>query len=263
MKQPELGKKILELRKQKGFTQEELVEKCNINVRTIQRIEAGDVTPRSFTVKTILEALGVDGANFFKSNEATFSSREKTILNTSWITAILFTIITVVSMILEGFYFNNQHDSGELFFRSISGTFTLITLFFFLRGYKALGDRFGINSLVSGTYVYFILEIIAVSIVISLTVFDFEEDVVEILSGIVLILTLGISELILGLGIRKLKDQLGSFAQTVGILKIVNGALLLTIILSPIAVFLSIPILIAEIIFLYNTTQKVEGENYS
>jgi transcriptional regulator with XRE-family HTH domain len=30
MKQPELGKKISELRKAKGLTQEELVEKCNI-----------------------------------------------------------------------------------------------------------------------------------------------------------------------------------------------------------------------------------------
>jgi transcriptional regulator with XRE-family HTH domain len=32
MKQRELGRKILELRKAKGFTQEELVIKCNINV---------------------------------------------------------------------------------------------------------------------------------------------------------------------------------------------------------------------------------------
>ena len=60
MKQPELGKKISALRKAKGMTQEELVNKCNINVRTIQRIEAGEVMPRSFTVKTILEALDYD-----------------------------------------------------------------------------------------------------------------------------------------------------------------------------------------------------------
>ena len=60
MKQPQLGQKILELRKQKGFTQEELVAQCNINVRTIQRIEAGEVNPRSYTVKIILEVLGVD-----------------------------------------------------------------------------------------------------------------------------------------------------------------------------------------------------------
>jgi transcriptional regulator with XRE-family HTH domain len=60
MKQPELGKKISELRKAKGLTQEELVEKCNIGVRTIQRIEAGEVTPRSYTIKTILAALEAD-----------------------------------------------------------------------------------------------------------------------------------------------------------------------------------------------------------
>lgn len=70
MKQPELGRKILELRKQKGFTQEELVEQCNINVRTIQRIEAGEVTPRSFTLKSILEVLGENIENL-KQEEST------------------------------------------------------------------------------------------------------------------------------------------------------------------------------------------------
>jgi len=57
MNQPELGKRIAELRKAKGFTQEELVEKCNINVRTLQRIESGEVMPRSYTIKTIFTAL--------------------------------------------------------------------------------------------------------------------------------------------------------------------------------------------------------------
>ena len=57
MKQPELGKKIAELRKAKSLTQEELVEKCKLNVRTLQRIETGMVTPRSYTLKTIFAAL--------------------------------------------------------------------------------------------------------------------------------------------------------------------------------------------------------------
>ena len=35
MKQPELGRKIAELRKARGLTQEELVEKGNLNVRTL------------------------------------------------------------------------------------------------------------------------------------------------------------------------------------------------------------------------------------
>jgi len=57
MKQPELGRKIAELRKAKGLTQEELVERCGLNVRTVQRIEAGEVTPRTYTVRVIFEAL--------------------------------------------------------------------------------------------------------------------------------------------------------------------------------------------------------------
>lgn len=57
MNQPDLGKKIAELRKAKGLTQEELVETCNLNVRTLQRIESGEVTPRSYTVKIIFNAL--------------------------------------------------------------------------------------------------------------------------------------------------------------------------------------------------------------
>ncbi|WP_298516624.1 helix-turn-helix domain-containing protein [uncultured Kordia sp.] len=58
--QPALGKKIAEFRKVKGFTQEQLVEKCNLNVRTLQRIEAGEVTPRTSTIKLIFEALEID-----------------------------------------------------------------------------------------------------------------------------------------------------------------------------------------------------------
>lgn len=60
MKQPDLGKKIIELRKAKGLTQEELVSICNLNVRTLQRIEAGEVTPRIYTIKTIFAALDFD-----------------------------------------------------------------------------------------------------------------------------------------------------------------------------------------------------------
>jgi transcriptional regulator with XRE-family HTH domain/ketosteroid isomerase-like protein len=64
MNQPELGKKIVELRKAKGFTQEELVEKCKLNVRTLQRIESGEVVPRSYTIRIIFAALEY---NFFDS----------------------------------------------------------------------------------------------------------------------------------------------------------------------------------------------------
>lgn len=60
MKQPQLGRKIAELRKAKGLTQEELVDQCNLSVRTLQRIESGEVSPRSYTQRLIFTALGYD-----------------------------------------------------------------------------------------------------------------------------------------------------------------------------------------------------------
>jgi len=60
IKQPELGKQILELRENKGLTQRELAEKCNLSLRTIQRIESTKVMPRSYTIKLIFSNLGSD-----------------------------------------------------------------------------------------------------------------------------------------------------------------------------------------------------------
>ena len=138
MKQPGLGKKILELRKQKGLTQEELVEICNINVRTIQRIVAGDLTPRSFTVKTILEALEIDAGTFFEAsiheeNKIQLLASDKSVLRVSWISGIFVSITSVIGMIIEfilisdGDFYNNG-----LFLRLGWGIPFLISLFFFL-----------------------------------------------------------------------------------------------------------------------------------
>ena len=68
IQQPELGKKIVNYRKMKGLTQEALVDKCNINVRTLQRIESGEVMPRIQTVKLIFEALEINYENTITSN---------------------------------------------------------------------------------------------------------------------------------------------------------------------------------------------------
>lgn len=65
MKQPDLGKKISELRLAKGLTQGELAAKCNIGLRTIQRIESAEVTPRSYTVKVIFTNLDYEIYNSF------------------------------------------------------------------------------------------------------------------------------------------------------------------------------------------------------
>jgi uncharacterized Tic20 family protein len=57
MNQPELGLKVSELRQQKGLTQEQLAERCEVSPRTIQRIESGEVDPRAYTLHCLAAVL--------------------------------------------------------------------------------------------------------------------------------------------------------------------------------------------------------------
>jgi len=57
MKQPELGNTVTNLRKQKGLTQEELALRCGINIKSVEGIENGSVTPRSATIKLLADEL--------------------------------------------------------------------------------------------------------------------------------------------------------------------------------------------------------------
>lgn len=104
MKQPELGRKIADLRKAKGYTQEELVEKCNLSVRTLQRIESGEVVPRSHTIRVIFAALDYkvyDASNirlklFLKQVLDVFNLKTNTMKKLS----ILTVIIAVLAIVL-------------------------------------------------------------------------------------------------------------------------------------------------------------------
>lgn len=54
-----IADQIRALRKSKGFSQETLAENARINLRTLQRIETGNVEPRGETLRMLAQALGV------------------------------------------------------------------------------------------------------------------------------------------------------------------------------------------------------------
>lgn len=60
MNQPDLGLRVTELRLAKNLTQEQLAEYCEVSTRTIQRIESGEVEPRSFTRNSLSNILEFD-----------------------------------------------------------------------------------------------------------------------------------------------------------------------------------------------------------
>jgi CubicO group peptidase (beta-lactamase class C family)/transcriptional regulator with XRE-family HTH domain len=60
METQSIAKNLVYQRKLKGYTQEELSEKTQVTIRTIQRIENGDVNPHLQTIKLLATALDVE-----------------------------------------------------------------------------------------------------------------------------------------------------------------------------------------------------------
>lgn len=60
-----LGKRIKELRKNKGFTQEQLAELIDMEQNTISVIESGRNFPTLVTLEKIAQVLGFELADFF------------------------------------------------------------------------------------------------------------------------------------------------------------------------------------------------------
>jgi len=92
MEQPELGNKVLEIRNSKGLTQKELSELCNVDIRTIQRIETGDVLPRWSTIRILAAALDCDEKVFQNLMEGGDISNIKSLLVLSIIMGIIYFI---------------------------------------------------------------------------------------------------------------------------------------------------------------------------
>ena len=70
-----IGIKISQIRKQKALSQEQLAELSKVNVRTIQRIENTETTPRGATLKLLCDALEItpdEIVNFDKIQDNSF-----------------------------------------------------------------------------------------------------------------------------------------------------------------------------------------------
>lgn len=60
MKTNSIGEQISKARQQKNLTQAELSYKCHLDIRTIQRIEKGEVSPRAYTLRIINDVLKLE-----------------------------------------------------------------------------------------------------------------------------------------------------------------------------------------------------------
>ena len=277
MKQPLLGKKISELRKQKGLTQEDLVEKCNITVRTIQRIESGETTPRIYTIKTILNALGLDYEKVFEReyNEGKFDkilrvfpTNLKEVLNVSFIAGVVYFVLGFVE---TGYYatsffdldsqanwsdlpinnYTSYSDNGIYIFIKI---ISIISFSLLMRGFVLVGTYYKNYLVELMAFVMIIMHIIfEISEIVSI---NFENSLVEFIM-ISKAVTFGIIMIFFGVGLLRLKSHLGNLPKITGILEIITGVFFATVFLSVFGLIFLIPLELLELLLLYKVASKI------
>ena len=54
-----LGKQIIKLRQQKGWTQSELARNCDKDRQSIERLEKGKINPSAYYLAQVAEGLGI------------------------------------------------------------------------------------------------------------------------------------------------------------------------------------------------------------
>jgi transcriptional regulator with XRE-family HTH domain len=258
MQQPELGRRLTALRKEKNLTQEDLVKISHVSVRTIQRIEAGEVLPRMVTVKILLEALGERYESFSTKQTQVMETHKSTLPTTNRNTlliAVLAGAVYLVSEIILGTmdiaWITDDRNWG---FRmnAIYTSFTIVMVIsfaLFARGFIALSAVFE-NTLLKVAAYLLIIATVGKGIldVSSLSVEEIESVWIPYAAITIIIGALGI---VFGISLIRLQDSMGELARIAGILEIVMGCLLVTVVLFFITYVILIPAVVIEILVLY------------
>jgi len=276
MKQPELGKKISELRKAKGLTQEELVEKCNISVRTIQRIETGDVTPRMYTIKTILAALdyNLDAVSndsdelsapllpkvkgfFLADADIEHSPNLVNQLNVAWVAGVIYFILGFFEAAAEYTRFTtDEMIFGNAAYVAIKAC-ALVSYVLFIRGLIAIGGIFDNYLLKITSMVLIGASFLMIGYdIVSIFYHPIEREAVLVSASV----TFGFIGIIFGVALRRLERSLGRVAEFAGIIEIMAACFFVTMIFAFMGLIVQTPAVLLEVILIYKTMEIVKAK---
>ncbi|RPI03135.1 MAG: helix-turn-helix domain-containing protein [Ignavibacteriae bacterium] len=277
MKQPDLGRKISELRKAKGFTQEELVEKCNISVRTLQRIETGEVTPRSYTIKTILAALDYDLSTIEVKDDTIVHSAIRSFkknlfldidltaspdffikqLNISWIFGIIYFLIGFFEGAAEYFRYKDNSLIFSTALYVIIKLSSLITFVFFQRGFILIGKLFKNYLLKIASFMLIFGNILLIGYDIASIFYEAIERKYILGSEAIVFGCIGI---LYGVSLWRLRKSIGAVSKYAGTFEILAGCFFLTVVLSFMGFIMLVPAKLFVIIVLYKSMDIIKSK---
>lgn len=242
MNQPELGIKICSIRNQKGITQRELSDAGNIDIRTLQRIESGEVTPRLSTLRLIASALTTD-ISVFNENE----KRVVSMVSADMLLALFFTgIACLFSWIL----FSPIGPKGDFFLsvNLLSGIVYTVSGLFFYYGFYLIGKiRQNLLMQYPALIIMVTIPLFLISVLIT-TEFSFAKHIMQII-----VILSGINSIVFGIGLLKESKQLVNLYRSAGLLQILIAPFFIIPIpaLSIVGCWLTIPYFLLLIAIVY------------
>lgn len=256
MQQPDLGTRLTALRKEKNLTQEELVEKSHVSVRTIQRIEGGEVLPRISTVKILLTALGQPYETFLNQKEDVMQTQpsqrfNRNTLLISVFAGAIYLAVEIILSVMDFAWLTKKSDWAPWTnFMYIGLTITMVAGYaLFMWGFIMLSEVFENGLLKAGSYLM-MMAVLATGILDVSTLWA--EDVESLgLPYIAASVVVGTLTLIFGMGLIRLQDGMGELSRAAGVLEIITGTAFLTVILFFIGYVVMVPAVIVEILVLY------------
>lgn len=254
MKQPELGRKISASRKAKGLTQEELVELCNINVRTIQRIEAGEVTPRTYTLRLILNALEieVDHKDIYDDISTSRPSYALQRLKYSFILGILYIIASFVESALEYLILQETFTAVSGIWYTAVKLVIFVTFTGFMYGFYVLSIEQANKIIHIGSLLFIGASFLSIGKDIYIFYLAREYYLALMMTDS---LIFGALNILFGVGMINYQKKHGTLALVSGCLSIITGLAFISIIFAIPGLFILTIVEILLLIFLYNASQ--------
>jgi transcriptional regulator with XRE-family HTH domain len=258
MQQPELGKRLTALRKEKNLTQEELVEKSHVSVRTIQRIESGEVMPRLSTVKILWETLGEKFESSSTKSNQVMETEKSTLPNANRMTVLVAALAGAVYLVCQiilgtlDIAWLTSEGGWEFTMNTVYTVLTgvmVISYALFARGFIALSTVFE-NTLLKSVAWMLMLATAALG-VLDVTSLSVEHVETLWLPYSMAALLFGTLSIVFGIALIRLQDSMGELSRVAGVLEIATGCFLITVVLFFVSYVIMIPAVVVEILVLY------------
>jgi transcriptional regulator with XRE-family HTH domain len=158
--------KLIDLRLERGMTQEALAKVTGISLRTIQRIEQGRVKPRAYSLKKIADALKVDLKDLIQTSRGEVTSLSTLftgdqlkvsieIFYSVWGGMVFILLLLVVASLMPGIHFLDRSLFFHNDFYIIRSAITLACVFALIQIYLLLVRKKALTS--TGYWILLIL----------------------------------------------------------------------------------------------------------